>query len=179
MGNVPWLDDVDMHCSRTPIPSCPEKLACDVILSNLYKWIALTAARFRHWRRSSSPTSWSDMRRESMVAFTLTSSSCMAVCSRRISIFNLWISSCACWILKCFTVASRWVGLVQSKVRTSERDWCKRSNSPRKLYSTISFHVSCGRGGTRAAAWVLYRLSALRIASEHRCKALPICWRSL
>jgi hypothetical protein len=119
------------------------------------------------------------VRRTSMVAFTISSSSYIAVRNRWISTFNHWISSQARWILKYFTIASRWAGLVQSKEWMSECDWRKRLNSPRKLYSTISFQVSCGHRGTRAAAWVLYWLSALQIASEQCCKALLICWHNL
>lgn len=43
----------------------------------------------------------------------------------------------------------------------------------------MSFQDNFGRGGLSAAAWVLYQLIALRIASERRCSAFPICWHSL
>ena len=110
---------------------------------------------------------------------TFSLSSWMEVRRQHISTFSLAISSCARQSLKYLTVPSRCAGSVHLSWRTSVCDSRSKSNSARQLYSTISFQVNGGHGGLSLAAWVLYLVRAVLMASDRCCNALPIWRRSL
>jgi len=96
-----------------------------------------------------------------------------------ISTFSLAISSCTWQGLKYLTVPSRCASSVHLSWHTSVYNSQSKLNSARQLYSTISFQVNGGRGGLSLAAWVLYLVRAVLMASDQHCNALPIWWCSL